>query len=301
MQENPSQFTIPRSQIDFKALLNEYRSQAQIRFVHISDTHISHDPTYAIPEAAYHPTVGAQALVDQINKLPFKPDFVLHTGDIAFDPEPQSYQVAKKVFSKLQYPIYYLTGNHDNAQMLQSIVAEAKDIKPKFDYEFELKGIQFVCLDSNGPAPFAGGSLTAEQLTWLENICKADDSRALVVAIHHNVLPIGAPFWDSFMRMTNGEAFHQTLLHAKHRIRGVFSGHVHQATETYRDGILYSTVLSSWYQLECYPGQEGISADYGAEPGFNVVTVTPTQTFIRRHRFKVNTAEYTLNPHLLST
>jgi hypothetical protein len=71
-------------------------------------------------------------------------------------------------------------------------------------------------------------------------------------------------------------------------LRGVFFGHVHQATETYRDGILYSSVLSSWYQLHCWPGQSGILEDREADPGFDVVTITRAQTFIRRHRFRVN-------------
>lgn len=268
-------------------LQRRQESEILLRFVHISDTHISPDPAYTLPEADHTPMEGAKELVRQINALPFAPDFVLHTGDVTFDPVPDAYQTARAILEQIRYPIYYLVGNHDDRMLLQKTMLERSSIVTPFDYEFEFNGVQIVCLDSNGPAKLPAGSLTMAQLEWLEGICKTPDPRPLVVAIHHNVLPIGAPFWDDFMRLSNGEDMHRVLLAARQRLRGVFFGHVHQATETYRDGILYSSVLSSWYQLHCWPGQANIQEDRGADSGFNVVTVTRDQTFIRRHRFAV--------------
>jgi Icc protein len=268
-------------------MLKQRESEVLLQFVHISDTHISADPAYTHAEADYPAVAGAQELVRQINALPFQPDFVLHTGDIAYDPVPSAYDAARAILQDIRYPTYYLVGNHDDPALLQQKMVGRTQILSPYDYEFELNGVQIVCLDSNGPAQFAGGSLLPKQLEWLEGICKSHDVRPLVVAVHHNALPIGSSFWDDFMRMTNGEDFHRTLLSAQRRLRGVFFGHVHQGTETYRDGILYSSVLSSWYQLQCWPGQSGILEDRGAEPGFNVVTITRSQTFIRRHRYHV--------------
>jgi Icc protein len=272
-------------------LQRQYDSEILLRFIHISDTHISADPAYTLPEADHTPMAGASELVRQINALPFTPDFVLHTGDVTFDPVPSAYEAARAILEQIRYPTYYLVGNHDDSALLQKTMLERSSIVTPFDYEFEFNGVQIICLDSNGPAKLPGGSLTMAQLEWLEGICKAPDTRPLVVALHHNVLPIGAPFWDDFMRLSNGEDMHRVLLAARQRLRGVFFGHVHQATETYRDGILYSSVLSSWYQLHCWPGQANIQEDRGADPGFNVVTITRSQTFIRRHRFPVLVSE----------
>src|SRR5690606_12412021 len=280
---------LPISQLD--EILRQHQSETLVRFVHISDTHISADPQYTHAEADYPAMAGAKELVRQINALPFQPDFVLHTGDVAYDPDPAAYEAAKAILQEIKYPTYYLVGNHDNRELLQKIMLGRTQIANPFGYEFEINGVQIVWIDSNGPAKFAGGSLSVAQLEWLENICKSYDSRPLVVAVHHNALPIGAPFWDEFMRMSNGEDFHRVLLPAQKRLRGVFFGDVQQAAETYRDGILYSSVLSSWYQLHCWPGQSGIIEDREADPGFDVVTITRTQTFIRRHRFRVNTNE----------
>lgn len=265
--------------------------ETTVRFVHISDTHIHHDPGYTLPEASHTPIEGARALVDAINALPFEPDFVLHTGDVAYDPDPQAYVAALDVLSAIRYPVYYLAGNHDDAEILQKVMLNREEPLIPFDYQFEVKGVQVVCVDSNGPATRPAGSISKDQLARLEGISKAkNDDRPLVVAVHHNVLPAGIPWWDEFMRMTNGEAFHEALLPGRHRLRGVFHGHVHQAVDLYRDGILYSGVVSSWYQIHSWPDQRLTLGDPHARPGFNVVTVTPSQTFIRRHLFEVQPA-----------
>src|SRR5262245_23273905 len=212
-----------RKSLDLRRLPSQ--NEVLLRFVHISDTHISQKPDYNHAEADYLPMVGARRLVEKINSLPFAPDFVLHTGDVVYDPDPQAYDFAREILSQIKYPTYYLMGNHDQREDLQRLFLKRTEVISPFDYEFEVKGVQFVVVDSNGPAKNPAGNVTEPQLQRLEAICKSDDKRPLVVAVHHNALPIGVPWWDTFMRMTNGEAFHKTLLAARHRLRGVFFGH----------------------------------------------------------------------------
>ncbi len=259
-----------------------------LRFVHISDTHISPDPHYNHDAAQHTPLMGAKALVHELNALPFTPDFVLHTGDVAYNPDAAAYPVAREALSAIRYPTYYLAGNHDDPAALQRVMLGAEQIKTPFDYQFEVKGVQIVCVDSNRPAEPPGGRVSEAQLAWLEGLCRAQDDRPLVVATHHNVLPMGSPWWDDTMRMENGEDFHRALLPARDRIRGVFFGHVHQNIAITRDGIPYFSALSTWYQIHNYPGQLETEVDRYAAPGFNVVMITPEQTYVRRHSFTVD-------------
>ncbi len=263
-------------------------TETLLRFVQITDTHISANPHYNQDGAHHTPLVGAKALVHQINNLPFKPDFVLHTGDVAYNPDESAYYTARQILSEIEAPVYYLAGNHDDGAMLQRIMLGEQEPKTPFDYEFEVKGVQIVCMDSNRPAEPPRGKVSAEQLAWLADICQAQDSRPLIVAVHHNVLPMGSYWWDKFMRMTNGEDFHRTLLPAQKRLRGVFFGHVHQNVEMTRDGIAYHSALSSWYQLHNYPDQVDSMPDRTARPGFNIITITREQTYIRRCSFMVD-------------
>ena len=119
------------------------------------------------------PMIGAKALVHQINTLPFTPDFVLHTGDVAYDPDETAYPAAKEILSAIEYPVYYLAGNHDDSAALQRIMLGESEIKTPFDYEFEVNGVQIVCVDSNRPAKPPRGRVSEEQLAWLEGFARA--------------------------------------------------------------------------------------------------------------------------------
>jgi 3',5'-cyclic-AMP phosphodiesterase len=254
-----------------------------LTFIHITDTHIPADPNEE-PRLmrAYN---NAKALVKQINSLPFEPDFVLHTGDAAYDPEPEHYRRAREVLQDIRYPVYYVAGNHDDAALLQTeIIGKNEPVVP-FHYEFEVKGVQFIVLDSNGPAEPPAGLISEQQLVWLRERCAADDSRPLVIAVHHNPQIGGVPWLDEFTAIQNTEAFHEAMLPAKDRLRGVFFGHIHQNLDIYRDGILYCSTLSSWVQYHAWPGQTETEADPDDGPGFSVVMIYPNQTVVRRHRF----------------
>lgn len=258
-----------------------------LRFIHISDTHIHADPEFKRDIATVSPQVGARALVDEINSVPFKPDFVLHTGDVAYDPRPDDYIACLEILQQIRFPVYYIAGNHDDSAALQHHLLGRAEPRRSLHYALEINGVQIICVDSNGPADPPAGHITDYQLEWLAGLCEADDDRPLVVAVHHNILPVDIPWLDTYMRTRNGEQFHDILLRAKHRIRGVFHGHVHQNLDTLRDGILYSSTLSSWTQFHAWPGQTHTSVDYGAEPGFSIVSISREQTFIRRHRFPI--------------
>jgi 3',5'-cyclic-AMP phosphodiesterase len=259
-----------------------------LRFVHLTDTHINPNPAYNVPEAVVRPSPAAIELVRRVNALPFQPDFILHTGDVVYDPDEAAYVSAREILSTLKAPVYYLAGNHDRGAWLQSLLLQRAEVLDPFDYEFEVNGVQVVCVDSNRPNDdpnMPQGVVSEAQLAWLRGVCRPDDPRPLIVAVHHNVLPTGTWFWDTFMRLKQGEAFHAALLPARDRLRGVFSGHVHHGTDTLRDGILYVTAPSSWYQLANHPLQQGVVADLDSHPGFNVVSITRSQTYIQRYRY----------------
>lgn len=258
-----------------------------LRFVHITDTHISHDPHYNENNTPHTPLVGAKALVHQLKALPFTPDFVLHTGDVAFYPVDEAYDTAREVLSQIPYPTYYIPGNHDSSEALQKRFLGISNPAEKYDYTVEVNGVRLICLDSKDPSLEVRGRLTDAQLTWLEVQCKADDPRPILVAIHHNPLKVGIPWWDDFMSLENGDDFHAVLLSAREKIRGVFYGHVHQGTVIYRDGILYASAVSSWYQINAYPGQIDTEYDRYGSPGYSVVTLTANTTFIRRCQYIV--------------
>ncbi|MCA9903722.1 MAG: metallophosphoesterase [Anaerolineae bacterium] len=261
-------------------------SDVLLRFIHLTDTHITADSSRGHPAQPWPPLAGAQRLIDAVKKLPFTPDFILHTGDVVYDPDEGDYRLARDLLAGLPAPVYYLPGNHDDPAMLQRVLIE-REPTPTYDHEFEINGVQIVCLDSNRAADGPHTVVTEAQLAWLRARCPAEDLRPLIVATHHNVLPSGMPWLDDFMGMRNGEDLHAALLPARDRLRGVFHGHVHLVGQRARDGITYFSAASSWMQFQCHPGQIETIPDPIARPGFNEVVVMRDGMYVRHHYFGV--------------
>ncbi|MBZ0291043.1 MAG: metallophosphoesterase [Anaerolineae bacterium] len=258
----------------------------QLTFIHISDTHIHRDPAYTGPFVPFGAHEGVEALIEAINTLPYPVDFVLHTGDIMTDPiKAEEYQLAIKMLRKIRYPVYYIPGNHDRTQHVQRLLMQREITTPNSDYDFEVKGVQFACLDSSKHGEHYG-QLDQEQLAWLDAICKADDPRPLVVAVHHHPLPLSVLWLDPIV-LQNGEAMHQILLQARPRLRGVFYGHIHEHIITVRDGIGYYSVPSSWFQTRSWYGQQEAVNETTREVGYSVVTLAGPDMYVRPVRLRV--------------
>ncbi len=165
-------------------------SNVLLRFAHISDTHLTpgdrtemrmdhYSPRVLAlinavrahqPEAASHEnpavlaSVATKRLIEEINRLPFPLDFVLHTGDIMTDATADEYEYTKDILRGINYPLYFIPGNHDSSEGIQRVLAGMDAIKPTYDYVVEINGVQLVCVDSatNGvdhgclPAPRGG-------------------------------------------------------------------------------------------------------------------------------------------------
>lgn len=261
--------------------------QPLLTFVHISDTHLHPDPLYKGDYAAFSARRGVEAMIAHINALPFPIDFVLHTGDVLDNPfRAEDYALPRAVLGKITAPLYYLVGNHDRGADFQVglLGREQSEVTPTYDYTFEVNGVQIICLDSSVPGTHAG-TLNEDQLAWLDRLCTAPDDRPLVVALHHHPLPLGSTLDDIIL--TNGEALHAILCKARSRLRVVLYGHIHEGVVTVRDGITYHSALSSWFQTRTWHTQQQILNDPSQTPGFNVVTLTATSTFVRAYRFPV--------------
>jgi 3',5'-cyclic AMP phosphodiesterase CpdA len=228
--------------------------------------------------------------VDRINQLPFKPDFVVHTGDIANDPHPAAYALARETLSGLRLPVYYVRGNHDDAADIEMYMAmgpksDLSADKGRLAYAFEVKGVRFLVFDTQGPAQSQPqGFISAEQLKVLRQEAAAEGP-PLVIFLHHPLLPMDSPWMDANMLVLNGEEVHSALLPARNRIRGVFHGHTHQSTQTLCDGIFYVAAASNLTQFASWPNDEDVLHLDDEQPGFNFVRLMSGQTMIRQHRY----------------
>ncbi|MEM6281348.1 MAG: metallophosphoesterase [Chloroflexota bacterium] len=266
--------------------------KAILRFVHISDTHYS-PQSYDPPPSRLHPRECTHMLIEQVNALPFTPDLILHTGDVAYDPHPEIYPEARDLFTTLKAPVVYVPGNHDHSAAMQDVLMgrSPEDITQPLYHTQAFNDVRFIFLDANSAdIPPPAGEVSQAQLAWLAQQLDAHDPRPIVVAIHHPLMKTQFSAWyDEFMMTINGDAVHDLLKTAVDRVRGVFFGHVHQNITFYRDGIMYSGVNSSWTQFYTLPDQ-GMETrnDLNADPAFNVVTLTDEGTIVQRYTYRVD-------------
>lgn len=259
-----------------------------VYFIQISDTHFGPTPDYA--RHGHTPLPCAQRVVEIINGLPVQPDFVIHTGDVATNPTLEAYQLAADTFSKLNVPIYYVTGNHDTARDIhrylpmgpKQLLSNDPDV---LSYAFDVKGYRFLTVDARGPDEIDPHGLVSEEQLRVLRQEATPDGPPLVVFMHYPCHPLDSTWMDAYMLVINGDKLHDALLPARDRLRAVFHGHVHQNMQTVRDGILYVAVGSTFAQFTAWPTDVTVGYDLTHDPAFNFVHVMPEQTIVHQHTF----------------
>ncbi len=259
-----------------------------LRFVHISDSHLS-TPQYANYGHQSYPNL--EAVIEAINNLPFAVDFVLHTGDVAQNGAPEEYALAKPLLARLRFPIYYANGNHDNADLLQRELVGLQQPSERYDQVFSAQGVQIAIFDSANRRDHTG-LLTAAQLEALRRLCTPEGA-PLILVLHHPPVPLDAPWIDQgwavpnrppygSMLLANWQAFQAAIAPARQRLRGVFFGHVHHAHQVWHDGVFYCAAPSTFGQLASYPGQLAPQPTPEQPAAFNLVSVDAEQLTVRQ-------------------
>lgn len=222
-----------------------------MRFVQLSDLHI------VVPEK--QPVHGSDTLhhlrcaVKTVNSLDPAPHFVILTGDLTNDEQPESYALVKAILSDLRMPCHLALGNHDARKTFREFVlGEPSPTENRYYYTFWQGEQRFIVLDSldEGKVP---GCLDEEQLRWLAGELIANPNAPTVVCLHHPPVPIGVDWLDELM-LQNPDAL-LSVLDAHTCVQLVLCGHVHQPTRLARKHytILTSPAVSIQFRHEPLP------------------------------------------------
>lgn len=228
-----------------------------LRIVHVTDTHMYPDQ---VPEK------GIANLVNELNNLEDKPDFVIHTGDHIMDALNRTrdeteaqWEIWKRVFrNKLNHDLYNCLGNHDVwGWALNDTTAKNDPLYGKtwakeyleIDntwYSFERNEWKFICLDSVSPGDkdrSYKAELGNQQFKWLKNELEQTSSETpVVIASHIPILSASAYFDGDNEKSGNwnvpGAWMHldarkiKDLFYKHPNVKGAISGHIHLADYT---------------------------------------------------------------------
>jgi 3',5'-cyclic-AMP phosphodiesterase len=255
------------------------------QLIHISDTHIG--PAREFEVRGAQSLARLEALVDAINGLDFTPDLVIHTGDVTNDPEPAAYQLAAESLGRLRVPVYFATGNHDEARMMRTYLPDFPrtplvDDADRLAYRIDLPNLRLFALDGKVPeSEGPHGRLPDNQLDALRRELSAWPGE-FAVFLHFPPLPIGSPWIDEHLLLLNGGELHRLLVAAGiGRNRGVFFGHLHRGLQICRDGILYSAVSSPACQFSVGLNDAEVAFDSRCPLALNHLTLLPGTTMVK--------------------
>jgi Icc protein len=93
----------------------------------------------------------------------------------------------------------------------------------------------------------------------------------VLVCVHHNPLPVGSEWLDT-MTISDDAAL-LAILDTAPQVKAVMFGHVHQQFEQYRDGTLYASVPSTFFQFK--PRSKEFGRDADADSGARIIRLLP--------------------------
>lgn len=212
-----------------------------MRVIQISDIHLYADKQQALLGVKTFDSFCAVIDLLKADKTP--PDMIILSGDMSQDHTEQAYRNMLGVLKVFSIPIYFIAGNHDNLNILNTLfpcdnILDSKNIV--FD------GWNIILLNSQIMGEIAG-RLDDTQMNYMEACLKKYPNHHGIVMFHHQPIPVGSAWLDEYI-LTNADEFWATLKNYP-QLKTIFFGHVHQVHEGEKQGVHYYSAPATCIQF----------------------------------------------------
>lgn len=190
--------------------------------VQLSDLHIVPEgqTLYGLVDTA----AALKKAIDRINQLACPPDAVVITGDLVNRGEIKEYEHLKRLLVPLRCPYYFVLGNHDDSQTLQTVFPE----QVAGNAVITLPERCLICLDTH-VVNQDSGQCDPATLDWLTQQL-AQHPEPTLIALHHPPFATGIQLMDQ-IGLRSSEGLEKII--AQHdQIVALVCGHVHRAVYT---------------------------------------------------------------------
>jgi hypothetical protein len=217
-----------------------------LRFVQISDSHLGfHGP------ANTDVTGSFSHAINQVNGLGFRPDFVMHTGDLThLSTAAQFDQVSQMLRGLRTGAVFTVPGEHD------SVDDHGQKYRARFGagtrgegwYSFDVKGVHVIAL-VNTLALEKLGHLGADQLEFIRQDVAGLSSDTPIVVFSHIPLFAMYPTWG----WGTDDAAQALSYLGKFASVTCLNGHVHQLFTKTEGNVTFYSATTTAYPLP-HPG-----------------------------------------------
>lgn len=213
-----------------------------LRFVQVSDSHIG------FTGAANTDVTGSfTRAIDQVNSLDFRPDFVMHTGDLTHLSTPAQFDQVKQMMTGLRTGrVFTVPGEHD------SVGDHGRAYRGTFGrgtegdgwYSFDTHGVHFIAL-VNTLALEALGHLGPDQIDFVRNDVASLSSDTPIVLFSHVPLFAMYPQWG----WSTDDALQVLSLLKRFASVTALNGHVHQLFTRVEGNVTFHSATTTAYPL----------------------------------------------------
>jgi hypothetical protein len=218
-----------------------------LKFVQLSDSHIGFKGT-----ANTDVTGSFTRAINDVNALGFRPDFVMHTGDLTHLSTPAQFDQVGQMLGGLKTGhVFTVPGEHDSVDDHGAKYRAKFGAGSKGDgwYSFDVKGVHFIAL-VNTLALEKLGHLGTEQLEFIEKDVARLSSDTPIVVFSHIPLFAMYPAWgwgtdDSVQALSYLRRFSSVTC---------LNGHVHQLFTKTEGNVTFHSATTTAYPLP-RPGQ----------------------------------------------
>lgn len=205
--------------------LTRVRTIGGIRLAQLSDLHLA---GAVGTDISYHRFLLVLTLAKKS-----KANFLLLTGDLVNDGNPDGYDWLFEQLDKVGIDYVAIAGNHDVTHEHNAhLPFEKRTFSPiKADKrlqdcrKIEINDWQILLLNST-IAGQIGGKLSNYQLDWLHTQL-ADDPSPALIALHHHPVAVGSKWIDEY-KLANGTEL-LTVINQHDNAKILICGHIHQA------------------------------------------------------------------------
>ncbi|HEY3479754.1 MAG TPA: metallophosphoesterase [Streptomyces sp.] len=218
-----------------------------LRFVQVSDSHIGFTgPANTDVTGSFNEAVG------QINSLGFRPDFVMHTGDLTHLSTPAQFDQVKQMLAAARTDrVFTVPGEHDSVGDSGRAYRQAfgRDTSGDGWYSFDTHGVHFLAL-VNTLSLEKLGHLGVDQIAFVRKDLAAVRSDTPVVVFSHIPLFAMYPKWG----WSTDDAMQVIALLRRFSSVTCLNGHVHQLFTKTEGNITFHSATTTAYPLP-KPGQ----------------------------------------------
>ncbi|WWP43650.1 metallophosphoesterase [Acinetobacter sp. KS-LM10] len=185
--------------------------------IQITDTHLMDDPEKTFVEM--NPEISFHAVIEDVLEKYPDIDAIIHTGDLAQVPRPETYARYQSYMRQFNIPFYQTPGNHDDITYFPFV---SPDPIPAI---INVGDWRIVLLTTAVPHKIDGW-IQPEQLSHLKIILEQNKQHPILIGCHHHPLEMKSS-WIDHHKLKNTEELTE-ILATFNNIKTVVCGHVHQ-------------------------------------------------------------------------